>query len=71
MNYFKGRTISSHDVIFWFGDFNYRISLSGEEVKNAVKAQNFSLLMKHDQLTQQKEAGNVKIDKLNLFFLMF
>uniref|UniRef100_A0A914HAX0 phosphoinositide 5-phosphatase n=1 Tax=Globodera rostochiensis TaxID=31243 RepID=A0A914HAX0_GLORO len=54
-----GRTISSHDVVFWMGDFNYRISLPGEEVKNAIRQNNFAYLSEHDQLSQQKEAGNV------------
>uniref|UniRef100_A0A183C0F3 phosphoinositide 5-phosphatase n=1 Tax=Globodera pallida TaxID=36090 RepID=A0A183C0F3_GLOPA len=54
-----GRTISSHDVVFWMGDFNYRISLPGEEVKNAIRLNNFAYLSEHDQLSQQKEAGNV------------
>uniref|UniRef100_A0A915D7D6 phosphoinositide 5-phosphatase n=1 Tax=Ditylenchus dipsaci TaxID=166011 RepID=A0A915D7D6_9BILA len=54
-----GRTISSHDVVYWLGDFNYRISLNGEEVKSAARSQNFEHLVKYDQLTQQKEAGNV------------
>ncbi|EGT47389.1 hypothetical protein CAEBREN_31903, partial [Caenorhabditis brenneri] len=52
-----GREIDSHDVIFWFGDFNYRISLSGEEVKAAVRNGDFSKLIEYDQLTQQKAQG--------------
>ncbi|KAI1721254.1 sacI homology domain-containing protein [Ditylenchus destructor] len=54
-----GRTIGVHDIIFWLGDFNYRINLGGEEVKAAVRQQNFDYLVKFDQLKQQKEAGNV------------
>lgn len=54
-----GRTVQQHDVIFWLGDFNYRISLSGEDVKRAVRKNNFAHLSEHDQLTQQKELGNV------------
>ncbi|KAJ8299183.1 hypothetical protein KUTeg_023243 [Tegillarca granosa] len=30
----NGRTISSHDYVFWCGDFNYRVDLPNEEVKN-------------------------------------
>ncbi|CAD6195142.1 unnamed protein product [Caenorhabditis auriculariae] len=52
-----GRDIESHDVIFWLGDFNYRINLSGEEVKQAVRMNDFQKLLEHDQLTQQKAQG--------------
>lgn len=54
-----GRTIQGHDIIVWLGDFNYRISLSGEEVKAAIRSNNFAYLSEHDQLSQQKELGNV------------
>ena len=33
----QGRTVLSHDYVFWCGDFNYRISLDREEVKDAVR----------------------------------
>ncbi|KAI6241211.1 Phosphoinositide 5-phosphatase [Aphelenchoides fujianensis] len=55
----SGRQIEAHDVIIWLGDFNYRISLSGEEVKAAVRAGDFALLNEHDQLNQQRHMGNV------------
>ena len=32
----QGRTVLSHDYVFWCGDFNYRINLDREEVKDAV-----------------------------------
>lgn len=41
------------------GDFNYRISLPGEEVKKAIQAQLFAQLAPNDQLTQQKAMGMV------------
>ncbi|KAI6182586.1 Phosphoinositide 5-phosphatase [Aphelenchoides bicaudatus] len=53
-----GRQIDSHDVIIWFGDFNYRISLSGDEVKNAVRNGDFANLNNYDQLNQQRAIGN-------------
>ena len=33
----QGRTVLSHDYVFWCGDFNYRINLDREEVKDAVR----------------------------------
>uniref|UniRef100_A0AC34GS00 Phosphoinositide 5-phosphatase n=1 Tax=Panagrolaimus sp. ES5 TaxID=591445 RepID=A0AC34GS00_9BILA len=54
-----GRTIKSHDVIFWLGDFNYRISLGRMDIKTAIEQQNYDYLNEHDQLTEQRKAGNV------------
>ncbi|VDM25235.1 unnamed protein product [Toxocara canis] len=53
-----GREILSHDIIIWMGDFNYRISLPGEIVKAAVRAEQFAQLTPNDQLTQQRALGN-------------
>ncbi|VDM55968.1 unnamed protein product [Angiostrongylus costaricensis] len=49
----QGKEIESHDVIFWFGDFNYRINLSGDEVKKAVQSNELTKLWPFDQLSQQ------------------
>ena len=48
-----------HDYIFWCGDFNYRIDMSGDEVKELVKAQAWDKLKENDQLLVQKKMGNV------------
>ncbi|KAG8185014.1 hypothetical protein JTE90_017038 [Oedothorax gibbosus] len=45
-----GRTIDSHEYVFWCGDFNYRIDLANDEVKKAVKAENWPTLLAADQL---------------------
>lgn len=57
-----GREVLSHDIIFWMGDFNYRISLPGEEVKKAIKAELFAQLVPNDQLTQQRALGYTFVD---------
>ena len=49
----------SHDYVFWCGDFNYRINMSGEDVKPLVVDENWEELLAADQLTIEKEAGNV------------
>ncbi|XP_034539742.1 synaptojanin-1 isoform X2 [Notolabrus celidotus] len=54
-----GRLLYSHDYIFWCGDFNYRISLPNEEVKDLIKQQSWDALMAGDQLLDQKNAGLV------------
>uniref|UniRef100_A0AAX7TR72 phosphoinositide 5-phosphatase n=1 Tax=Astatotilapia calliptera TaxID=8154 RepID=A0AAX7TR72_ASTCA len=49
-----GRLLYSHDYVFWCGDFNYRISLPNEEVKDLIKQQNWDALTAGDQLLDQK-----------------
>ncbi|KAF5404150.1 Phosphatidylinositol-bisphosphatase [Paragonimus heterotremus] len=55
----NGLNVLSHDYVFWCGDFNYRINLSGAEVKRLVSQSAWSDLLRSDQLTLEREAGNV------------
>ena len=32
----QGRTVLSHDYVFWCGDFNYRVSLEREQAVQAA-----------------------------------
>lgn len=50
----------SHDYVFWCGDFNYRIDLPNEEVKELIRQQNWDSLIAGDQLISQKNAGQVR-----------
>ncbi|KAM4546528.1 synaptojanin-1 isoform 3-T3 [Fundulus diaphanus] len=54
-----GRLLYSHDYVFWCGDFNYRINLPNEEVKELIKQQNWDALTAGDQLVEQKNAGTI------------
>lgn len=54
-----GRLLYSHDYVFWCGDFNYRIGLPNDEVKDLIKQQNWDALITGDQLVEQKNAGQV------------
>ncbi|KAJ8266671.1 hypothetical protein GJAV_G00133280 [Gymnothorax javanicus] len=54
-----GRLLYSHDYVFWCGDFNYRISLPNEEVKELIRQQNWDALTAGDQLVDQKNAGHI------------
>ncbi|XP_069328440.1 synaptojanin-1 isoform X3 [Eulemur rufifrons] len=54
-----GRMLFSHDYVFWCGDFNYRIDLPNEEVKELIRQQNWDLLIAGDQLINQKNAGQI------------
>ncbi|CAG9533964.1 unnamed protein product [Cercopithifilaria johnstoni] len=55
----QGRDILSHVVVFWLGDFNYRIVLSRNEVEAAIKSGNMVELSRYDQLSQQKALGEI------------
>ncbi|KAM3837348.1 synaptojanin-1 isoform 2-T4 [Vipera latastei] len=54
-----GRMLFSHDYVFWCGDFNYRIDLPNEEVKELIRQQNWDALIAGDQLVSQKNAGQI------------
>ncbi|KAK1344372.1 hypothetical protein QTO34_014939 [Cnephaeus nilssonii] len=54
-----GRMLFSHDYVFWCGDFNYRIDLPNEEVKELIRQQNWDSLIAGDQLISQKNAGQI------------
>lgn len=55
----QGRSILSHDCVFWCGDFNYRIDLPNDEVKNLVESHNWTALQEYDQLNVQRAAEKV------------
>ncbi|CAI9731580.1 synaptojanin-1-like isoform X1 [Octopus vulgaris] len=55
----QGKPIGSHDYIFWVGDFNYRIDLPKDDVKELVRNQNWTALHAADQLKIQMDANNV------------
>ncbi|XP_044277958.1 synaptojanin-2 isoform X1 [Varanus komodoensis] len=54
-----GRSMFSHDYVFWCGDFNYRIDLTYEEVFYFLKRQDWRTLLEFDQLQQQKSSGKI------------
>lgn len=58
-------TLSSHEYVFWCGDLNYRIDLPIDKVKEAITAQNWPLLQKHDQLLKSKYDGKVCDSRAN------
>eukprot|EP00249_Psilotum_nudum_P021395 c28091_g1_i2 orf=478-2079(+) len=58
---FPGRklpeNILAHDRIIWFGDLNYRLSLSVENVKSLIQTRNWQALLERDQLKREQRAG--------------
>ncbi|XP_066158200.1 synaptojanin-1 [Euwallacea fornicatus] len=53
------RSLNSHEYLFWCGDFNYRVDMDKDELKELVKQGNFDTILDHDQLRKQQEEGNV------------
>ncbi|KAK2768791.1 inositol polyphosphate 5-phosphatase [Arachnomyces sp. PD_36] len=53
----KNRSIEDHDTIIWLGDFNYRIGLGNERVRNLVRQGDLGTLYENDQLNLQMVAG--------------
>lgn len=53
-----GRSINSHDYVFWCGDFNYRLDkISNDEARRSALIGNFDLLLQYDQLKISQAAG--------------
>ncbi|KTW30137.1 hypothetical protein T552_00615 [Pneumocystis carinii B80] len=59
LNFRRGRAITDHDIIIWLGDFNYRINMNIEEVKEYIKINDFGKLYENDQLNLQMNSGSV------------
>ncbi|XP_011503811.1 PREDICTED: synaptojanin-1 isoform X1 [Ceratosolen solmsi marchali] len=55
----QGQTLNAHDYIFWCGDFNYRIDMDKEEMKELIKHNQIPKLLICDQLKNQQQLGNV------------
>jgi hypothetical protein len=56
---FRGRKVTDHDMIFWFGDFNYRLNMPNEEARMCILKKDYALLSSRDQLSEQIQAGRV------------
>ena len=57
----QGRTLATHDYVFWCGDFNYRIDMDKDQLKEFIAQENYDALKASDQLLQQKKEGNVSL----------
>ncbi|KAE8398191.1 SacI homology domain-containing protein [Aspergillus pseudonomiae] len=53
----KNRAIENHDAIVWLGDFNYRIGLDNQFVRELVTQKDYQKLYSNDQLNLQMLAG--------------
>ncbi|KAL3451334.1 SacI homology domain-containing protein [Aspergillus insuetus] len=53
----RNRSIEDHDAIIWMGDFNYRIGLPNQTVRDLVQQVDYRKLYANDQLNLQMLAG--------------
>ena len=51
----QGRTLLSHDYVFWCGDFNYRINMARDDVKANVAKKDWDTLLSADQLKVSRD----------------
>ena len=54
----RGRSIEDHDITIWAGDFNYRIGLADERVRQLIASNDLERLYQNDQLNLQMVAGH-------------
>lgn len=45
-----GRTLNAHDYVFWCGDFNYRVDMDKDEMKELIKHNEIDQVLQYDQL---------------------
>ncbi|XP_019753624.1 synaptojanin-1 [Dendroctonus ponderosae] len=53
------RSLNSHEYLFWCGDFNYRVDMDKDEIKELIKQGNYDAVLENDQLRKQQLEGNV------------
>ncbi|CDZ98260.1 Inositol-1,4,5-triphosphate 5-phosphatase (synaptojanin), INP51/INP52/INP53 family [Phaffia rhodozyma] len=59
LRFLKGKTISSHENIIWAGDFNYRIDMSNEDVRDLAINDNLEPLLEADQLNRHMSKSDI------------
>ncbi|PYI28093.1 DNase I-like protein [Aspergillus indologenus CBS 114.80] len=57
LRFLKNRSIEDHDTIVWLGDFNYRIGLGSQLVRELALQGDYQKLYDNDQLNLQMLAG--------------
>lgn len=54
-----GRTLLTHDYVFWCGDFNYRIDMDKDTMKELIKNNMLQEVLPYDQLSLQRKEKKV------------
>ncbi|XP_049845566.1 synaptojanin-1-like [Schistocerca gregaria] len=59
INFPMSRMLNSHDYVFWCGDFNYRVDMDKDEMKELIKKKEYDKILQYDQLRNQQDQGLV------------
>ncbi|KAG0354337.1 inositol polyphosphate 5-phosphatase [Podila minutissima] len=57
ISFARGRSISTHDIILWCGDFNYRVDMENDQIRALVSQQNYFEIYRCDQLRRSIDYG--------------
>lgn len=60
MTLFSADVTTRFDEVFWFGDFNFRLSQDRgrvEAILNQIAGKNMDALLQHDQLCKEMKDG--------------
>lgn len=50
----RNRSIDDHDTVIWLGDFNYRIGLGADKVRQLVQSKDLDTLYENDQVKKPR-----------------
>ncbi|XP_039298700.1 synaptojanin-1-like isoform X2 [Nilaparvata lugens] len=56
---FSGRSLNSHDYVFWCGDFNYRVDMSREDIMKCLNEGKRLAAFAQDQLVKEQQSGRI------------
>ncbi|KAG0203450.1 inositol polyphosphate 5-phosphatase [Mortierella sp. NVP41] len=57
LSFARGRTIASHNIILWCGDFNYRVDMENDQIRALVSQGNYFEIFRCDQLKRSIDYG--------------
>ena len=52
-------SVLEQDYVFWAGDLNYRVEMSGAAIREGVARQDYAGVLGRDQLSREQRAGSV------------
>ncbi|KAG0083325.1 inositol polyphosphate 5-phosphatase [Podila epicladia] len=57
ISFARGRSISTHDIVLWCGDFNYRVDMENDQIRALVSQKNYFEIYRCDQLRRSIDYG--------------
>ncbi|KAI8608948.1 Endonuclease/exonuclease/phosphatase [Chytriomyces sp. MP71] len=56
---FKRKSLAEHNMVFWLGDFNYRVAIPNDEARSIIDQGRYPELLAYDQLKYWQDRGSV------------